>query len=86
LINGVEYPGPEPAASNTKSGFDWNNLISTVGNSFSSIFGGLAGMKNAEASANYRQYQQQKNNGLLWIGLAVVAVIVVVVVMVSRKK
>jgi len=83
---GREVVGPPAPNTTQKEAFSWNNLVSTLGNSISSIFGGLAGMKNAEAAQNYRQYNQQGTNSLLWIGIAVIAVIVIVVIMVSRKK
>ena len=73
-------------STSNKESFSWNNLVSTLGSSISSIFNGLSGMKNAEAAANYNQYQQKKSNSLLWIGIAVVAVIVIAIILVSRKK
>ena len=66
--------------------FDWNNLISTIGTSISSIFGGLTASKQAELYQNQQQYQSRNNNTLLWAGMAVIVVIVIVVIMVSRKK
>jgi uncharacterized membrane protein YidH (DUF202 family) len=85
-IYGQEEVGPPRQNTTQKEVFSWNNLISTLGSSISSIFGGLAGMKNAEAAQNYQQYQRQKTNNMLWIGIAVVVVIVLVVIFATRKK
>lgn len=69
-----------------KSSFDWNNLISNIGNNVSSLFDFLSWNKKAQTVENQYAYQQNSNNNMLWIGIAVVAVIVIAVVMVSRKK
>jgi len=86
VYNGVEYPGPEPPPAAQGETFSWNNLITQLGSSISSIFGGLAGMKQAEAQQQYNQYQTKNTSGWIWIGLAVVVVIVIVAIVLTRKK
>ena len=66
--------------------FNWNNLVSTLGDSISSIFGGLTGMKQAQMYQNSQMYQNRNTNTLLWIGIGVVAIIVIVIILLSRKK
>ena len=83
--NGVSAPNDIPNAPKSNS-FDWNNLVSTLGDSISSIFGGLAGIKQAQLYQNQQNYDTRNTNSLLWIGILVVAVIVVAIILVSRKK
>jgi hypothetical protein len=65
--------------------FDWNNLVSNIGSSISSIFGGLTALKSSQYNSQ-QQYQQQKStNTALWIGIAVVAVIVIGLIVFLRK-
>ena len=82
--NGVEYVGPPEASAASKQSFNWDNLISNVGGAVTSIFGFLTTSKQNE----YGQYypQQQRNNTVLWIGIAVVILIVGVVIFATRKK
>ena len=73
-------------SSSSNSSFSWNNLISTLGNTISSVFGGLTSAKQLEAMQNAQMYQQRNNNSMLWVGIGVVAVIVIAIILLSRKK
>lgn len=84
--NADGFVGPPEPPAKTESSFDWNNLVSTLGSSISSIFNGLTGVKQAETLSNQQRYSNNNTNSILWIGIAVVAVIVVVIIMSTRKK
>ncbi len=81
--DGVEYPGPE--APTKSSSFSWNNLVTQIGSSISSIFGGLTALKASQANADYQYTQQKQTNTMLWVGIAVVAVIVIGLIVFLRK-
>lgn len=78
---------PLNQASGNNNSFDWNNLISSVGNSLTSIFGYL-GSKTGGSNNNNNWYnpQQKGTNAVLWIGIVVVILIVGVVIFATRKK
>ena len=74
-------------AQNKSGGsLDWNGLISSVGDSVSSVFGWLTASKQGQINAQYQQQQNRNNNSVLWIGLGVVAVVVVGLIVFLRKK
>lgn len=66
--------------------FDWNNLVTQIGSSISSIFGGLTTLKASQANQQYQYQQQKQTNTALWIGVAVVAVVVIGLIVFLRKK
>ena len=79
----VGPPAPN-TTQKTKEPFSWNTLISSVGDSVTSIFGFLTSQNNQKLASQYPQYPQ-RNNNLLWIGIGLVAVVVVIIIVATRK-
>jgi hypothetical protein len=81
------YHSNETGNEETKTkGIDWNNLITNVGNSFSSVFGYLTASKASQLQGGNNQQYKGNSNSVMWIGIAVVAVIVIGLVIFLRKK
>ena len=71
---------------NADGDIDWNNLITTAGNSISSVFGWLTSKNVSTINAQQQEQQSRNSNTVLWIGIGVVVVIVVGLIVFLRKK